>query len=93
MIKQQQHQQPASSVGPQAAAVAAAAAGGCEGRSFANGAMAGWEWNGIVPSWFCYLVPALSSYRVMGLESAFCFPPGRLGGVAAVAEARFSNAF
>jgi len=55
--------------------------------------MAGWERNGIVPSWFCYLVPALSSYRVMGLESAFCFPPGRLGGVAAVAEARFSNAF
>ena len=47
MIKQQQHQQPASSVGPQAAAVAAAAAGGCEGRSFANGGV-GTEWNSAV---------------------------------------------
>jgi hypothetical protein len=51
--------------------------------------MAGREWNGIVPSCFCYLVPDISSYCVMELESAFCFSPGPLGVVAAVARARF----
>lgn len=39
--------------------------------------MAESECNGIVPSWFCYLVPALSTYCVMGLERAFWFHPTR----------------